>query len=183
MFKLSELKNTTRKVQSIKRVGRGPGSGLGKTCGRGTKGYKAYSASNSRRGYEGGQTRTYLKFPIRGGKTERFRMEHVIFNLFQIEINFKDGDTVTPEALLSKKLTTLSELGFANQEQCDKSVFHVKHHGRGLKILGKGQLTKKVTVKAHAFSPLAQKQIEKAGGKCILIPKAPVYTRVYAAKK
>ena len=94
MFSLSNLKNSTRKKIAPKRVGRGLGSGLGKTCGRGEKGAGSRSGYKRRYGYEGGQFRTFMKMPERGFSNARFRRAYDSINLGQIENMFNDGETV-----------------------------------------------------------------------------------------
>ena len=141
-MKLDELKpaqkNTTRT-----RVGRGVGSGLGKTSGRGHKGQKARSGGGVRRGFEGGQTPLARRLPKRGF-TNFNRKEYAIVNVETLN-RFEDGATVNAAALI--------EAGIINKELS------------GLKVLGNGELTKKLTVEAVKFSKSAKEAIEKAGGK------------------
>lgn len=142
MITLSTLRNHTRMAKRTKRVGRGPGSGLGKTCGRGEKGAGARSGYKRRFGYEGGQFRTFMKIPQRGFNRARFRKPYDVVNLFQINEMFEDGETVN--------LETLAERGFLS--------------GRtyGIKILGTGEITKKLTIEAHAFSDCAREKLTTA---------------------
>ena len=125
------------------RVGRGVGSGLGKTAGKGHKGQKARSGGKIRRGFEGGQTPLYRRIPKRGFNNKRFRIEFATINLSDLN-KFNDGDVVTPELLKEK--------GIIKKELC------------GLKVLGNGTLEKKLTVKANRFSSAAVTKIESAGG-------------------
>lgn len=142
MISLEKLSNPTRAFKRVKRVGRGPGSGVGKTCGRGEKGAGSRSGYKRRFGYEGGQLPLYRKLPCRGFSNARFRNEFEPVNLEQIDRMFEDGEVVNAE--------TLAQRGFFT--------------GRiyGVKILGNGELTKKVTIEAHAFSKTAQDKLQKA---------------------
>jgi large subunit ribosomal protein L15 len=142
MITLSTLQNTTRNYKRTKRVGRGAGSGLGKTCGRGEKGAGARSGYKRRFGYEGGQFRTFMKIPQRGFSQARFRRAFDGINLDQIESMFDDGEVVN--------LVTLADRGFLSG-----SSF-------GLKILGNGELKKKVTIEAHAISENARQKLNAA---------------------
>ena len=142
MHKLNNLKNTTKVIKARRRVGRGIGSGVGKTCGRGEKGAGARSGYKRRLGYEGGQFRTFMKLPIRGFSNARFRKRLDSINLGQIEKLYADGETVNVETLRSH--------GFING----------KSHG--LKILGEGELTKKVTIEADKISSSAKDKLQKA---------------------
>ncbi|GAD13891.1 50S ribosomal protein L15 [Geobacillus kaustophilus GBlys] len=129
------------------RVGRGIGSGNGKTSGRGQKGQNARSGGGVRLGFEGGQTPLFRRLPKRGF-TNINRKEYAVVNLEKLN-RFEDGTEVTPELLLETGV--ISKL---------KS---------GVKILGKGQIEKKLTVKAHKFSASAKEAIEAAGGKTEVI--------------
>lgn len=142
MISLGTLQNTSRPAQRRKRVGRGIGSGLGKTCGRGQKGAGARSGYKRRFGYEGGQFRTFMKIPQRGFSNVRYRRAYDTINLAQIDAMFADGDVVDLNAL----------------------VYHGFLSGKtyGLKILGDGELTKKVTIEAHAYSHSAQEKLRSA---------------------
>ncbi len=143
MISLNSLKNTSRKQKSVKRVGRGPGSGKGKTCGRGEKGAGARAGYKTRKGYEGGQFRTFMKLPIRGFNNEMFRKPKLdIINLTQIDQLFEDGETVN--------VKSLKERGFINGASA------------GIKILGNGELTKKVKIEAHAVSASARDKLSHA---------------------
>lgn len=142
MNKLSSLKNSSRPRQAPKRVGRGLGSGLGKTCGRGEKGAGSRSGYKRRWGYEGGQFRLFMKLPIRGFSNARFRTAYEAVNLSQIEKMFEDGEVVNAKTLANK--------GF------------IKGKGKLIKLLGNGELTKKVTIHLHAISESARQKLESA---------------------
>lgn len=142
MLTLGSLKNTTRPYKQMKRVGRGLGSGLGKTCGRGEKGAGSRSGYKRRHTYEGGQFRMFMKMPIRGFNNANFRTEYEAVNLRQINDMFEDGDIVNVE--------TLMERGF------------IKGRNILVKILGDGELTKKVKIEADAFSKSAAEKLHKA---------------------
>ncbi len=129
---------------SEKRLGRGTGSGLGKTSGKGHKGQWARSGGGVRPGFEGGQTPIARRLPKRGFNN-KFKVAYDVVNIKKLEENFVDGTVVTPELLAESKLIS------------------GKNNG-GVKILGNGQLTKKLTVKANKFSASAKSAIEAAGG-------------------
>jgi large subunit ribosomal protein L15 len=135
-----------------KRVGRGPGSGLGKTSGRGNKGQKSRSGYSAKRGFEGGQMPLHRRLPKRGF-TNIFKREWAEVNLADLEIQFEAGATVTPEALVEKGLVRKSLL---------KSVV----------ILGQGDIQKALTVNVHRFSATAKQKIEAAGGQAAVIETA-----------
>ena len=130
-------------TKARKRVGRGPGSGTGKTAGRGQNGQKSRSGVSISAWFEGGQTPLYRRVPKRGFNNARFRTEYATINLSDLN-RFNDGDVVTPELL--------KELGI------------VKKQLAGIKVLANGKLEKKVTVKAHRFSSAAVTKIEEQGG-------------------
>lgn len=140
MITLSSLKS--RKKRS-RRVGRGVGCKKGKTCGRGHKGDKSRSGYKRRLGQEGGQMPLFRKMPARGFTNGRFRSEGVSINLETLDQVFSDGEIVTLQALREKGLAPRRTPG-------------------GLKILGKGELKKQVTIEAHNFSQSARKKLEKA---------------------
>ena len=140
-MKLHEMK-PLQASQKRNRVGRGPGSGNGKTSGRGQKGQKARSGGGVRLGFEGGQTPLARRLPKRGF-TNFNRVEYAIVNVEALN-QFEDGIEITAALLLDKKVIR-KELG-------------------GLKVLGNGELTNKLTVKAAKFSQSAKEAIEKAGG-------------------
>lgn len=141
-MKLHELQyeEGARKVR--KRVGRGPASGTGKTSGRGHKGQNSRSGGGVRPGFEGGQTPLFRRIPKRGF-TNIFRKEYGIVNIESLNV-FEDETVVTPELLLQMRVVRKLETG--------------------IKVLGNGKLTKKLTVKGHKFSKSAQAAIEAAGG-------------------
>ncbi len=136
------------KYRKRRRVGRGRSSGRGKTCGRGTKGQGARSGTLGRPHFEGGQTPLILRIPKRGFNN-KWKKFYATVNLGQLEAKFKDGDTVTPEALLERRVLRKLE--------------------DGVKVLGEGELTKKLTVRAHKFSSSAKEKITKAGGRALEI--------------
>ncbi|MDN5293872.1 MAG: large subunit ribosomal protein [Eubacteriales bacterium] len=144
---LHELKPAPGSKHKKTRVGRGIGSGLGKTAGRGTKGQKARSGGGVRPGFEGGQNPLYLRVPKRGFNN-RFARKLVAINVSALN-RFEPGTEVTPEVL--------------------KKAGVVKSIKDGIKILGKGNLEKPLTVKVHAFSKAAIAKIEAAGGKAEVI--------------
>ena len=144
-MKLHELKPNEGSVQTRKRVGRGPGSGLGKTSG---KGHKARSGGGVRPGFEGGQLPLFRRLPKRGFNNYEFRTEYAIVNVGDLN-DFKDGSVI--------ELSNLKESGLVKKEK------------DGIKILGNGELTKKLTVKANKFSSTARVKIENAGGKIEVI--------------
>jgi large subunit ribosomal protein L15 len=146
-MKLHELKYTEGARRSTKRLGRGNGSGLGKTSGKGHKGQNARSGGGVRLGFEGGQTPLARRLPKRGF-TNFTRKEYAIVNV-ELLNKFENGVVVTPELLV--------EMGM------------VKKVLNGIKILGEGELEKALTVKANKFSKSAVEVIEKAGGKVEVI--------------
>jgi large subunit ribosomal protein L15 len=146
-MRLDELKPAAGSSKKRKRVGRGDGSGHGKTSGRGHKGQGARSGGNVQPGFEGGQMPLQRRLPKRGFHNP-FRIEMSVVNLGQLE-SLPAGTEVTPE--------TLSEQGL------------VTGKNRRIKILGDGTLSKALTVKAHGFSATAKEKIEAAGGKTELI--------------
>lgn len=142
MFTLGSLKNTSRPRKSVKRVGRGLGSGLGKTCGRGEKGAGARAGYKRRLGYEGGQFRMFMKMPIRGFNNARFRCAYKGINLGQIDAAYEDGEVVN--------LETLAQRGI------------IKGRDVCVKLLGTGELTKKVTIDIANMSESAKAKLHKA---------------------
>ena len=141
-MKLESLISTPEK-KSRKIVGRGPGSGMGKTSTRGQKGQKSRSGASISPWFQGGQSPLYRRVPKRGFNNANFRTEYAVINLDDLN-RFNDGDVITPEVLKEKGI--------------------VKKQLAGIKVLAKGELTKKVTVKAHRFSSRAVTKIENAGG-------------------
>lgn len=142
-MKLNELKPVDGAKHAKKRVGRGIGSGTGKTAGRGTKGQNARSGGGVRPGYEGGQTPLFKRLPKRGF-TNIHAHEYAIVNLEDLNSKFEAGSVVDLEAL--------------------KKVGLVKKEYEGVKVLGNGELDKALTVKAKKFSKSAVEKISKAGG-------------------
>jgi len=146
-MKLHELKPAVGSRKTRKRLGRGIGSGFGKTSGKGHKGQKARSGGKVRLGFEGGQTPLFQRLPKRGF-TNINRKEYAVVNLDKLNV-FEEGTEVSPELLI--------ETGVVSNEKS------------GIKILGNGTLEKKLTVKAHKFSASAKEAIEKAGGQTEVI--------------
>lgn len=142
-MKLHELSPAPGSVKDVKRIGRGHGSGQGKTAGKGHKGQKARSGGGVRPGFEGGQTTLARRIPKRGFNNI-FRTEYATVNVSDLE-KFVDGTVVDAELLKASGL--------------------IKKELDGVKILGNGELTKKLTVKAAKFTAAAKEKIEKAGGK------------------
>lgn len=145
---LSDLRPHPGATKNRKRVGRGPGSGLGKTSGRGEKGQKSRSGFARKPGFEGGQMPLFRRLPRRGFNNI-FRVEYAVLNLQQLEL-FRASSTVGPEDFVAR--------GFIGKNETDL-----------VKVLGKGKLSKALTVKAHRFSASAKEAIEKAGGKVELL--------------
>ena len=146
-MKLHDLKPAVGATTAPKRLGRGTGSGLGKTSGKGHKGAKARSGGGKRPGFEGGQMPLTMRLPKRGF-TNIFRREYVAINVDRLEI-FEDGMVVTPVELIQYGV--------------------IKNVEDGVKILGNGEITKKLTVQANKFSESAKQKIEAAGGKAEVI--------------
>lgn len=142
-MKLHELSPAPGSVKDVKRIGRGHGSGQGKTAGKGHKGQKARSGGGVRPGFEGGQTTLARRIPKRGFNNI-FRTEYATVNVSDLE-KFVDGTVVDVELLKASGL--------------------IKKELDGVKILGNGELTKNLTVKAAKFTAAAKEKIEKAGGK------------------
>jgi len=146
---LNNIKAPEGATHKKKRVGRGPGSGLGKTAGRGNKGQKSRSGFSRMRGFEGGQMPLHRRLPKRGF-TNIFKKEWAEVNLADLEKFFETGATVTPESLVERGLIRKSK---------QKAVV----------VLGQGELKKALTVTAHRFSAGARQKIEAAGGKAEII--------------
>ena len=146
-MKLNELKPAEGSTKSPRRLGRGTGSGLGKTSGKGHKGAKARSGGGKRPGFEGGQMPLYRRVPKRGF-TNIFSTEYAEVNVERLEV-FNDGDTVT--------VAMLKEAGI------------IKKTLDGVRIMGNGDLTKKLTVQANKFTAGAKEKIEAVGGKAEVI--------------
>lgn len=147
-MKLHELSPIAGSKKEVKRIGRGAGSGQGKTAGKGHKGQKARAGRGMRPGFEGGQMPLQRRIPKRGFNNI-FASEIVSVNVSALEKVFKDGDTVDAEAL--------------------KNAGLIKKELDGIKVLGDGEISKKLTVKANAFSAAAKQKIEEAGGKAEVI--------------
>ena len=146
-MKLHEL-NALPEAKSRKRVGRGPGSGMGKTSTRGEKGQKSRSGASIAPWFQGGQTPLFRRIAKRGFSNAMFKTEYAVINLSDLN-KFEDGTEITPELL--------------------KDMGLVKKQLDGIKVLGNGELTKKLTVKASMFSKTAKEKIEKNGGKAEVI--------------
>jgi large subunit ribosomal protein L15 len=141
---LSNLKPAPGAKRNRKRVGRGPGSGNGKTAGRGNKGAQSRSGYSFKRGFEGGQMPLHRRLPKRGFNNI-FRTEYAVVNLDQLEIQFDAGSTITPDAL--------REAGLVHTKRLP------------IKVLGRGDVTKAFTVQAHKFSGKAAEKLAAVGGK------------------
>ena len=142
-MKLHDLKPAAGATTARKRLGRGTGSGLGKTSGKGHKGAKARSGGGKRPGFEGGQMPLTMRLPKRGF-TNKWRVEYATVNVERLNI-FEDGAVVTPVELVESGI--------------------LKNVQDGVKILGNGEITRKLTVKATKFTQTAKEKIEAAGGK------------------
>ncbi len=136
-------------AKARKRVGRGTGSGMGKTSTRGEKGQKARSGSSIPAWFQGGQSPLYRRLPKRGFNNARFTIRYATINLNDLNKYFKDGDVVTPELLKENGI--------------------IKKQLNGVKVLATGNLEKKLTIKAQRFSTAAVTKIESAGGKAEVI--------------
>ncbi len=151
-MRLTDVRPNKGRVKARKRVGRGHAAGQGKTAGRGMKGEKARDTVKP--GFAGRDRPLYRRLPKKRGESNRahnigiFRREYAIINVGVLE-RFEDGTEVTPELLMELKI--------------------VKDLRDGLKVLGEGELTKKLTVRAHAFSASAREKIEQAGGRAEVI--------------
>ena len=142
-MKLHDLKPAVGATTAPKRLGRGTGSGLGKTSGKGHKGAKARSGGGKRPGFEGGQMPLTMRLPKRGF-TNKWRVEYATVNVERLNI-FEDGAVVSPVELIQAGI--------------------LKNVQDGVKILGNGEITRKLTVKATKFTQTAKEKIEAAGGK------------------
>ncbi len=142
---LNDVHTGIQKRKPRKRIGRGPGSGHGKTSGRGHNGYYSRSGSKRRAGFEGGQTPLFRRVAKRGFNNAAFADTVVIVNVGQLEKAFEDGAEITVETLVAKGI--------------------VPSRHDALKVLGDGELNKKLTVVAHRFSRSAEEKIVAAGGK------------------
>ena len=161
-MRLSDLRPAPGSHTVERRLGRGHGSGRGKTAGRGTKGQKARTGGNIHRAFNGGQTRLSKRLPFvrgLGNSNTPFRKDYAIINIVDLEL-FESGTQVTPEEMLKADLMTAAE-----------------SHGL-VKVLGEGEVDRPLTVQAHKFSEGARTKIEAAGGTVEIIP-----TKVYEKTK
>jgi len=147
-MKLEKLAKSAE-TKAPKRVGRGPGSGKGKTSGRGHKGQLARSGGGKGPWFEGGQSTLFRRIPKRGFNNARFTTRYATINLGDLNEWVKDGDIITLELLKEKNI--------------------IKKELSGLKVMGNGELDKKITIKAHRFTQSALTKIEKIGGKAEVI--------------
>ncbi len=147
-MKLHELESNIGATHKRKIVGRGRGSGLGKTSGKGEKGQKKRSGVSIPATFEGGQLPLYRRLPKRGFSNADFKVEYAVINVSDLN-RFEDGTVVTP--------ALLRETGLVKQQL------------NGIKVLGDGELNKKLTVQAHKFSKTARKSIEASGSKIEVI--------------
>ena len=147
-MKLHELEKNIGATHARKRVGRGPGSGLGKTCGRGQKGQKARSGGSINPVFEGGQLPLYRRLPKRGFTNALFKTTYATINVEDLNV-FEDGTVVTPALLKEKGI--------------------IKKDLDGLKILGNGKLERKLTIQANKFSTSALEKIKESGSKAEVI--------------
>ena len=147
-MKLHELERNREAKHERRRVGRGMGSGLGKTSGRGEKGQKARSGVSIKATFEGGQLPLYRRLPKRGFSNSEFKIRYATLNVSDLN-DFADGTVVTPELL--------------------KETGILKNQLDGVKILGDGECEKKLTIKAHKFSKTAIEKLEKSGCKIEVI--------------
>ena len=142
-MKLHDLKPTPGSRHRRRRLGRGESSGLGKTSGKGHKGQKSRSGASIRPGFEGGQMPIMRRLPKKGFNNTRFKTKYAILNVSDLEAKFEDGAEVNEEAL--------------------RAIGLVKGVCDGVKVLGDGELTKKLTVSVDKVSPTSKEKIEKAG--------------------
>ena len=147
-MKLHELEKNIGATHAKKRVGRGSGSGLGKTSGRGQKGQKARSGGSINPVFEGGQLPLYRRIPKRGFSNHMFKTTYAVINVEQLNV-FEDGTVVTP--------ALLKEAGI------------IKNQLDGIKVLGTGKLEKKLTIQANKFSTSALEKIKESGSKAEVI--------------
>src|SRR3954463_1534174 len=149
---LNNLRAPKGATHKKKRVGRGPGSGLGKTAGRGEKGQKSRSGYSAKIGFEGGQMPLHRRLPKRGF-TNIFKKEWIEISLSSLEKSFNAGDEITPELLHERGL--------------------IKKAKRDVVVLGTGEVSKALRISAHRFTRSAREKIEKAGGGATLITRQP----------
>ena len=147
-MKLHELEKNIGATHRKKRIGRGPGSGLGKTSGKGQKGQKARSGASINPVFEGGQLPLYRRIPKRGFSNAKFKTVYGVINISDLN-RFEDGTVITP--------ALLKETGL------------VKKQYNGIKVLGNGKLEKKITIQANKFSSSALEKIKEAGSKAEVI--------------
>lgn len=147
-MELHELKKNEGATFARKRVGRGTGSGLGKTSGKGQKGQKSRSGASINPVFEGGQSPLYRRLHKRGFSNAQFKIRYASINVEDLNV-FNDGDIITPELLKENGI--------------------VKKQLSGIKVLGNGTLNKKLTIRAHRFSTSALKKIEESGSKAEVI--------------
>ncbi len=147
-MKLENLPKS-KEMKAKKIVGRGPGSGMGKTSTHGQKGQKSRSGVSVSAWFQGGQSPLYRRLPKRGFNNKRFETKYACINLSDLNTYFNDGDIVTPEILKERGI--------------------IKKQLSGIKVLANGKLEKKITVKANRFSTKAVSAIETAGGKTEVI--------------
>ena len=146
-LRLNTLQPAAGSNRDRKRLGRGPGSGQGKTAGRGSKGFWSRSGSSMKRGFEGGQMPLHRRVPKRGF-TNIFRTEFAVVNVDQLEKRFETGAVVDPEALRAARLVRTRD---------------------SIVLLARGEISKSLTVKVHRVSEAARKKVEAAGGKVELL--------------
>jgi len=159
---LDDVHRGIRKHKKRKRVGRGTGSGHGKTCGRGHKGQRSRAGFSLQPTFEGGQMPLVRRIPKRGFHN-RWALTVAVVNVGDLEQRFQEGEEVNPQTLRAKNLA--------------RGSFDL------LKILGDGQLTRRLKVAAHRFSRSAREKIEQAGGEAVVLPgKAPVVKRKQKSK-
>lgn len=160
---LEDIHRGIKRFKKSRRIGRGLGSGWGKTAGRGHKGQKSRAGWSAHPTFQGGAMPLVRRVPKRGFNN-KFAVSVAIVNLRDLERCFEAGDEVTPESLRAKSLAT------ARWDE--------------LKVLGEGELTKKLTVHAHRFSTSAQEKIEKAGGQVVILPgKTPVAVKQWQKRQ
>lgn len=147
-MKLHELEKNIGAKQGKKRVGRGSGSGLGKTSGRGQKGQKARSGGSINPVFEGGQLPLYRRLPKRGFSNYLFKTEYAVINVEDLN-RFENGTVVTPALLKEKRI--------------------IKKQLKGIKVLGNGKLEKKLTIQANKFTASALEKIKESGSKAEVI--------------
>ncbi|HPT27272.1 MAG TPA: 50S ribosomal protein L15 [Bryobacteraceae bacterium] len=152
---LSNISPPKGQVKKQRRIGRGMGSGRGKTSGRGQKGQKSISGYSHMRGFEGGQMPMHRRLPKRGFSNALFKKVYAVINVGTLEK--LDGDTFSPESLMAAGL--------------------VKKLGDGLKILGNGELKRKINVTAHMFSKSAEEKIKACGGTLAVIEAKPAESK------